>query len=196
MTSNEVMIIKAKGVSCKSDAGLYFEYGYGSYLRVLSLYGSPQQVRAIFALLVGGNYIEVSSGGADFIEITAYYKDSLRLKTFTFGYGKRHALIYSENLTKDTIIWVSPEGKQRAILSALSKRRIPFDESWIGMIEKILIEEDIFIPLQGWGGLGGYLCRWNDDEICNLIVEKILRRRREWNFGVSSRSMAYSSPPG
>lgn len=195
MTSNEVRRIKARGVYCKTDAGLYVRYGYNSWVKVLSLYGSPQQVRAIFALLVGRQSVEVSGEGMGNIEITVDYKDSLRLKTFTLGYGKRHALIYVEDLSKNTIIWAAPEEKQRAILSALSKRRVPFDESWLSMIEEVLLNEDIFIPLQGWGGLEGYFCQWDDDRICDLIVEGI-QRRRKWSSKNSLRNMAHSSLPG
>jgi hypothetical protein len=177
MTYNsKIREIKSGGVSCKSDAGLY-EGGDSSsaYVKFLSLYGSPQQIRAIFALLVEYGGIEViTDEEGDVFSISKQWKDSLRLKTFSLGYGKRHGLVFTEGLGKEIIIWTSPEEKARVLFSALSKRRIPFDREWLPEIEKLLLDEERLINLHGWGGFDGYVCNWNDDEICDLIAERIL----------------------
>lgn len=180
--SGEIREIRSGGVSCKSDAGLY-EDGSSAYVKFLSLYGSPQQVRAIFALLIEHRGIEVSDlgevitdGEGEVFSISKSWGDSLRLKTFPLGYGKRHGLIFTEGFGKEVILWTSPEEKARVLFSALSKRRIPFDREWLPEIEKLLLDEERLINLHGWGGFGGYVCQWNDDEICNLIAERILPR--------------------
>jgi len=201
MTSNEIRLIRSGGVSCKSDAGLYLGDAYRSTLKFLSIYGSPQQVRAIFALLVANQTIEVVDGKGEIVTLDRGWVDGMRLKTLPLGYGKRHGLIFTEGLGKGTILWTSPEEKERKLFSALSKRRIPFDREWLPEIEKILIEEEQLFPLSGWGGFSGYDCSLNEDRVCDLIVEKILplyrgERRKKWNSERSSRSMAHSSAPG
>jgi len=201
MTSNEIRLVQCGGVSCKSDAGLYLENSYRSTLKFISIYGSPQQVRAIFALLVANETIEVIDGEGKTILVDRGWYDGMRLKTFPLGYGKRHGLIFIEGLGKGAILWTSPEEKERALFSALSKRRIPFDREWLPRIEEVLVEDDQLIPLHGWGGLNGYDCSLNDDKVCDLITEKILPlyrgdRRNSWNSESSSKNMALNSAPG
>ncbi len=201
MTSNEIRLVRCGGVSCKSDSGLYLENSYRPTLKFISIYGSPQQVRAIFALLVGNESIEVVNREGESMEVFKSWYDGMRLKTFPLGYAKRHGLIFTEALNRDVILWTSPEEKERALFSALSKRRIPFDREWLPILEKVLIEDDQLVPLSGWGGFGGYSCSLNDDRVCDLITEKILPlyrgdRRNTWNSESSLRSMALSSAPG
>jgi len=198
--SKEIRLVQCGGVSCKTDAGLYLENSYKSILKFISIYGSPQQVRAVFALLVANKTIEVIDEKGEIISLDRGWYDGMRLKTFPLGYAKRHGLIFIEGLGKGAILWTSPEEKERALFSALSKRRIPFDRLWLPGIEEVLVEDGQLIPLHGWGGLNGYDCSLNDDKVCNLITEKILAlyrsdRRNSWNSESSSRSMAHSSVP-
>lgn len=201
MTSNDIRLIRSGGVSCKSDAGLYLAGPYKSTLKFLSIYGSPQQVRAIFALLVANQTIEVIDGEGRIVYLDRGWVDGMRLKTFSLGFGKRNGLIFIEGLGKGTILWTSPEDKERKLFSALSQRRIPFDREWLPELEALLLEDDQLSPLSGWGGFEGYDCSLNDDKVCDLITEKILPlyrgdRRNAWNLESSSRSMARSSAPG
>jgi len=126
----------------------------------------------------------------------------LRLRAYPIGYGKRHGLIFSEALSMEVILWTSPAEKQRALMIALSKRRIPFDPLWIWEIERILLEDEQLSPLTGWGGFEGYSCSINDDRVCDLIVERILPlpfyredRRKQWSLESSLKSIAHSSAP-
>lgn len=173
MTYTKVIAeIKAKGVLCKTDMGLY-EPSYNNYLRLLSIYGSPQQVKAIFGVLASGYDCRVT---IDSKEITLERRySSLRFRSTSLGYGKRHGLIWSEGIGKNTIVWLSPEEKLKALRSAISRRRVPFDKSWINSIEEILLAEGYITELHGWGGIGGYKCDWDDDAICHLIAEKIIK---------------------
>jgi len=201
LNKHEIRLIRSGGVSCKSDAGLYLANPYKSTLKFISIYGSPQQVRAIFALLVANESIEVVDGEEQTISLDKGWVDSMRLKTFPLGYGKRHGLIFFEGLSKGAILWTSPQEKERKLFSALSKRRIPFDRLWLPELEALLVEEDQLFPLSGWGGFQGYDCSLNDDKVCNLITEKILPlyrgdRRNKWNSESSSKNMAHSSAPG
>jgi hypothetical protein len=197
MTSDEIRLIRSGGVICKSDAGLYAGNSHRSAVKFLSLYGSSQQVRAIFALLVEGRDVQVVSvdnGEEDAFSISKEWQEGLRLKTYPIGYGKRHGLIFTEGLGREVILWVSHEEKERVLLSALSKRRIPFDREWLSELEKVLLDEGHLIEIQGWGGFGGYLCNWEDDGICDLIVKRILpiyrkNRRKKWSSGSSLKSM-------
>jgi len=172
-SSNNFPIIKSKGIICKTDMGLYDASYSHNYLELLSIYGSTQQVKAIFGLLASG-YDCLVTIGKDNITLKRPY-GNLRFRSTSIGYGKRHGLIWNEDIEKNTIIWLSPEEKQKALYSAISKRRIPFDESWLSNLEKILLARGYFGKLQGWGGIDGYESKWEDDDICNLIANKILK---------------------
>jgi hypothetical protein len=189
MTSGEIRIIRSRGVRCKSDAGLYLDNSCRLELKFLSIYGSPQQVRAVFALLAQNHdvdVVEVKDGEEEVFSLTRGWQEGLRFKSYPLGYGKRHALIFTEELGKEIILWTSPEEKERILLSGLSKRRIPFDRAWLWELEKVLFSEEHLIELKGWGGFQGYVCHWNDDEVCDLIVERILplyakKGGKKWN---------------
>ena len=175
MTYTEVAKIKAKGIQCKTDIGLYdASYYHNNFLKILSLYGSPQQVKAIFGILASGDSCQVIAEDKEVWIRRDHYKE-LRFRSMSLGYGKKHGLIWVGDINRSTIIWFSPEEKLKALHSAISKRRIPFDRAWTDSIEKILLEERYITKLQGWGGIGGYKCNWEDDAICNLIAEKIIK---------------------
>lgn len=42
-----------------------------------------------------------------------------------------------------------------------------------------LLKEGYIVELKGWGGAGGYECRWDDDAICDLIAVEIIKKERE-----------------
>ncbi len=173
-----IATIKSGGVSCKSDMGLCDNLSDYSHLYFLSIYGSPQQVKAIFSLLASGHKIEVIIEERK-IDLERKWGCSLRFKGINLGYGKRHGLVWTENIGKDIIIWTSPEERMKVLYSAISKRRIPFEKVWLPEIEQLLLKEEYLVKLKGWGGAGGYECRWDDDAVCDLIAEEILKKERE-----------------
>lgn len=177
MTLDELKTVKMGGVTCISDMGLYYNAWDANFIKILSVYGSPQEVKAILSGIASGRNIEVFGIG----EIRRYYGEGLKLRTVSIGYGKRNGLIRSENLGKNIIFWFSPEEKFNALIQGLSKRKIPFSYEFVPDIERLLLEEGYFEELRGWGGISGYQCSWNDDRICDLIGEKILSRRGRKN---------------
>ena len=100
------------------------------------------------------------------------------MKIFSIGYGKVHGLLWQEDIDQNTVFWMSPDEKNWAVRAAISRRTIPFLPEWLPAIEKILIEQEIFTPLQGWGGAEGYEAMWKDDLVCDLIVEKIFKAKK------------------
>jgi len=166
--------IKVGGVSCKSDMGLYDKK---DYVYFLSIYGSPQQVKAIFSLLVMGRELLLIRDDNGAISLKRRWGGNFRFRAFSLGYGKRHGLIWSEGIGKDIIMWTSPEERLKALYSAISKRRIPFDRQWLPKIEVLLLRNNYLEELKGWGGTGGYNCNWDDDAICDLIAEEVLQNK-------------------
>jgi len=175
MTSDDLKVIRMGGITCLSDMGLYQNKGNSNWIKLLSLYGSPQEVRAVLSGIVSRKWIEVSGIG----ETGASYDEKFRFKTTLIGYGKRHGLLRSEDGEGSLILWLSPEEKIDALNLALSKRKIPFTPEFVPDIEKLLLRKGFLEELSGWGGISGYLCNWNDDKICDLIGEKILSRLRK-----------------
>lgn len=170
--SFDIVEIKHGGVTCKSDFGLYNEHYSQNYVYLLSLYGSPQQVKAIFSLLSTLWYLEVKIKDQN-IHIQREYKASLKFKGYSIGYGKQHGIIWAEDINERIIFWTSPEEKTKAFRNALSRRKVPFDPNWVPAIEILMLKNGYLEKLNGWGGVGGYFCKWDDDAICDLIAESL-----------------------
>ncbi len=172
MTSNESTLctVEHEGVSCKSDAGLYRER-YGKELQFLSIYGAPQQTKAIFSALAASK--ELLVGDDEFRRA----RDALRFRGFSLGYGKHHAIIWTAQLDVTLIVWTSDEEKRSRLRNILSRRRIPYEPQHLARLEKLLVDHGYLMALAGWGSIGGYACDFDDDAICDLIVAEIYHSR-------------------
>ena len=167
MTSNEIMVVESLGVTCKSDYGLYIDNNYENTIYVLSIYGAPQQTKALFSTIASGRTVNV---GETFLERP---REAIRFKGTKIGYAKHHGLITSERVGKDIIVWTTEEDRLRQLNMALSVRRIPFEVETLPEIEKLLVSNNYITPLSGWGTIGGYIAAFNDDEICDLILSEV-----------------------
>lgn len=168
--------IKSGGVTCLSDYGVYDPNYSKNLVKIMSIYGSPQQVKAIFGLLSTTRKVEANIGG----ETLSLYRslNSMRFKGFSIGYGKQWGIIWDETISENTIIYTNPAERTEAFVKALSKRKIPYDASILEDIIKILTKNGHAEKLEGWGGAGGYTCSWNDDAICDNIARQIFGLKR------------------
>ena len=162
------------GLTVKSDIGIYTA---DDAILLLSVYGAPQQVKALLARVVMGENVSLLYGEEQQV-LHKNWRSSHRIKIFSIGYGKVHGLLWEEDIDQDTVFWLSPEEKDWAIRAAISRRTIPFLPEWLPTIERILIDQEIFTSLQGWGGAEGYSAMWKDELVCDLIVEKIFKTRK------------------
>ncbi len=166
MTSRDIVTIEHEGVVCKSDAALY-EEGYDIHtIHFLSIYGAPQQTKALFSALA--SYRRLTAGRDTFTRPA----DALRYRGFSMGYGKHHNVIWTEQLDTSIIVWSSEEEKASRLRNILSRRRIPYEPCHLDRLEKLLVEYYYLVPLSGWG-LQGYQCNFHDDDICDLIVSEV-----------------------
>lgn len=161
------------GLTVKADIGIYSS---DDAILLLSVYGAPQQVKALLARLVMGEDISLLIGEDKHL-LHKNWGSNYRMKIFSIGYGKVHGLLWQDKIDQDSVFWLSPREKDWAIRAAISKRTIPFLPEWLPAIEQILIEQEIFTPLQGWGGAEGYEATWKDEMVCDLIVEKIFKAK-------------------
>ena len=60
MTSSDpvILTVEYEGVACKSDAGVYGD-GYENELHFLSIYGAPQQTKAVFSALAASKELHI-----------------------------------------------------------------------------------------------------------------------------------------
>ena len=172
MTSNDpvILTVEYEGVLCKSDAGVYGQ-GYDNELHFLSIYGAPQQTKAIFSALAASKELQI--GDDEFRRP----RDALRFRGYSLGYGKHHGIIWTDRLDTSLIIWTSEEEKRSRLRNILSRRRIPYDPHDLGRIEKLLVEHGYLMALESWGSIAGYACDFNDDAICDLIIAEIYRSK-------------------
>ena len=107
MTSNDpvILTVEYEGVLCKSDAGVYGQ-GYENELHFLSIYGAPQQTKAIFSALAASKELQI---GDDEFQRP---RDALRFRGYSLGYGKHHGIIWTDRLDTSLIIWTSEEEKR------------------------------------------------------------------------------------
>lgn len=178
----ELIQIKAKGVVCTSDIGLIKpspdeRYGYDAPIPasayILSIYGSSQQVKAIFATLAQGQPIELTMDGTNY-SVRRTQGDTIRFRGYSLGYGKQHAIIYAE--TSNISFWLDTKERLKHLDMVLSKGKIPYDKSWLPGLEKLLVDKEHLSRLIGWGGMEGYLSEWKDkdeDTLCDLIANSI-----------------------
>ena len=170
MTSNDpvILAVEYEGVLCKSDAGVYGQ-GYQNELHFLSIYGAPQQTKAIFSALAASKELQIGNGEFQ------RPRDALRFRGYSLGYGKHHGIIWTDRLDTSLIIWTSEEEKRSRLRNILSRQRIPYDPHDLGRIEKLLVEHGYLTALASWGSIAGYACDFNDDAICDLIIAEIYR---------------------
>ncbi len=182
MTSNnnsKYFVLKKDGIACKTDIGLYYsqEYSKNIISPIFSIYGSVQQVRALFSLFSMGHELSLVNNDGESVVNLRRDRDILRFKGYSIGYGKQHGMVWNEQSTdKKVIYWFTPEEKQAALYTALQRRKIPIAKDWIPWIENLLEKEEYLIPLEGWGGIQGCLLDLYgdaDDRMCDLICEKL-----------------------
>ena len=170
MTSNsDIVKVCYEGVTCKADAGVADGGDYS--IQFLSIYGAPQQTKAIFSALAASRDIAIDG------ELYSRPSQAIRYKVFTLGYAKSYGVIYTEDLGHSIILWTSPEEKERRLRQALSKCKIPYDKKDLWQIEKILRNHDNLIPLRTiTGSITGYRCEFNENEICDHLVRTFYRK--------------------
>jgi len=159
---NSIRTLKHKGVEVKSDLCLYGTID-GGEVNVVSLYGSPQQVKAIEAAFLSGNIVETIGG------MPLYrYSQSYKIKNTSIGYGKCHGLLWLGD--RNYFIWRNKQERMQAFEQVLRTRKIPFLPEWLPWLERMLKDGEYLVPLYGWGA-EGYVCYWDDDKICQDITK-------------------------
>ncbi|MEW6542446.1 MAG: hypothetical protein AB1411_02420 [Nitrospirota bacterium] len=161
--------IRGQGVTVRSPLALY-EAATPNRIVLLSVYGSPQQTRAISALLATGQVLLADGPAGQLIELRR--PEQLRIRGRAIGYGKQHLLLWDEQIRDTHVIWMSPDRKLASLQDALNLRTIPFDPAWLPAMDTLLTEGDYFEPLAGWGPAQGYRVRWDDAAICDALVKR------------------------
>ena len=76
------------------------------------------------------------------------------------------------------MLWTSDEEKERRLRQALTRRKIPYDPKDFWKLERILGDNEYLIPLLTLvGSISGCRCEFNDDSICDHLVQTLYRKR-------------------
>jgi hypothetical protein len=153
-----------KAVCVLSDLCLY-----GDGVKLLSIYGAPQQVKAVGSALLNFRGLEIPDEKIELLRTHANY----RMKLFSMGYGKAHCLIWDEGIGRSWFFWLKPEDKIKAFQQALHNRKIPYTLEWLPQIENLLLDNNQIEKLHGWGAEGYDMTELDDNEACNLIVKNL-----------------------
>src|SRR3972149_8476764 len=102
-----IKTLRSCGVTVKSDFGLYSDSGGNKTLILLSIYGSPQQTKAVFSAMVESKAIKVLP---DSFELTR--PSSLRGRGRSIGRGRHHMVIWSEEGLADGIVRFDEKQKE------------------------------------------------------------------------------------
>jgi len=163
--------VRFGAIGVPSDLCLYTE-GYSSNpVKLMSIYGAPQQVKAVASALLGFKNLEVTEKDGTATRLSRSYLN-YRFRSFSLGYGKCHGLIWEEG--SSWVFWTETEDRLRVVEQALSKRKIPYETSWLPQLEEILIDKELLQSLSGWGGGGYDLSSLDDDKACDLIVKRVI----------------------
>lgn len=166
-------LIQGKGLTVRSALGLY-EPASLNRLVLLSVYGSPQQTRAIFGMLATRTPVTLIGETSAEEDLALVCPERLRMRGRTVGYGKHHILLWDEQIAEAHVVWPSPDEKDRALRQALATRMIPYDPAWLPDLERLLLEREWLVPLEGWGPAQGYRAAWDDDAICTAILDRFV----------------------
>lgn len=163
-----ILTVKYKGITCVSDLGVYENQYRNNNILLLSLYGSPQSVKAIMSAFAGAKIVSI-----DNMDFSRLPNDTLHFKVRNLQWGKCHGMLWHESIKNNVVLWTSPEERLQAFKYALSKRKIPFIDEWLPQIETMLIKKKYIEKLSSWGPIEGYKVTWYDNIVCNLIVKHI-----------------------
>lgn len=184
----KIRTIQIGGVSVRSDMCLYEQFDcddeHAGAIVLLSIYGATQQVQAIFASLAGNKDVCVK----DSLQRLRRDESPIMVRSRTLKRGKRHMLIWDVEKIRLYPIWLKNEEKEQAMENFLAGRKVPYDVKCLETFEQKLLEEDILLPLKGWGGLQGYVLRDYanislDDRLCHLMLESLGERAECASFG-------------
>lgn len=178
MTSSKASVIEpgpairtivCRGVTVRSPMALY-DPASPNRIVLLSIYGSPQQTRAMAALIATG--VVLTTEDADGATIDLQRPEKLRLRGRAVGYGKHHMLLWDETIKESHVIWMTPAQRVERLTQALGQHKIPYDPAWLSEMEDLLVQGEYLEPLQGWGPASGYVMHLAEDEICTMLVER------------------------
>jgi len=171
----ELKTIKVGGVAVISDMGLYEAGERCNTLVLLSIYGSPQQTKAVFSAIATSREARVLP---DNMAIRRGEDGSvIRAKGSSIGYGKHHMLVWDEAIER-MVVWLGPENKAEAFEDFIESRKIPCEWEYHATLERALINKKALLELKGWGGICGYAPRFTDDEACDLMIKILARPKR------------------
>src|SRR3990172_6847189 len=159
-----IKTLKVDGVTVRSDFGLYRDSGGNKSLILISIYGSPQQTKAVFSSLAENKAVKVLPDAYELDRPSA-----LRGKGRAIGMGRQHMLIWSEEDLAGGVVWFDEnvEEKQVGHGSFGAAEEAAFVR-WLG--EKIVKEEDVIV-FGRWGGIRGYEVSVEDDRLCDLMLK-------------------------
>src|SRR3990170_3937999 len=109
-----IKTLKVDGVTVRSDFGLYSDSGGDKSLILISIYGSPQQTKAVFSSLAENKPVKVLPDAYELIR-----PSSLRGRGRSIGRGRQHMLIWSEEGLVDGIIWFDEKPKEETKAGSL-----------------------------------------------------------------------------
>jgi hypothetical protein len=155
-------------VKVKCDIGLFRPDHENEYILVfMNIYGSASEVRAIHSAVASREVLELN-------EMYVYRDNTiLKARSWNIGYGKYQMLVWHEEAEKNCIIRLPGESDVEVWKRFLNRRKIPFTDEWIPHLRDILLREGYVEVLYGVGGVKGWYWKTSDDEVCDLIVEKI-----------------------
>lgn len=174
-----IKTLKVDGVTVRSDFGLYRDSGGNKSLILISIYGSPQQTKAVFSSLAENKPVKVLP---DVYELDR--PSALRGKGRAIGRGRQHMLIWSEEDLADGVVWFDENAEEKqvalgpfgaaeevAFVRWLEKKKAPYEREYLQMLRERLIKDEDVIVFGSWGGIRGYEVSVEDDRLCDLMLK-------------------------
>ena len=174
-----IKTLKVDGVTVRSDFGLYSDSGGDKSLILISIYGSPQQTKAVFSSLAENKPVKVLPDAYELDRPSA-----LRGRGRSIGRGRQHMLIWSDEDLDNGVVWFGEKTEEKqvgfgpfgaaeeaAFVRWLEKKKVPYEREYLPMLRERLIKDEDVIVFGSWGGIRGYEISVDDDRLCDLMLK-------------------------
>jgi hypothetical protein len=169
--------VSSRGIQIPAPVGVYDQTGESmGTIAFLVCYGDSGQTRAISARVATREPVYLVAPDDTMTELLRPVDMRARGASLP-GHGHR-LIIWDERAPETMALWLTEQDRLPAIARAIEAYRIPYDPAWLPDIAAFLADQDMLIPLVGWGGAGGVSLAIREDDVCDWLAQRFGRPRR------------------
>jgi hypothetical protein len=164
-------MLYSSGIHIPAPIGVYEPIWEGAgTIAFLVCYGDPRQTRAVSARIASRDRVDLVAPDTTMTKLIR--PEDMRTRGASLpGHGHR-LIIWDERAPETMALWLNEQDRLPAIARAMDAYRIPYDPAWLPDIVAFLTDQDMLIPLVGWGGAGGARLVIREDDVCDWLIQR------------------------